>query len=151
MFANASVKVCGNTGLVLRRANVMIFRHIEAVKRQETMTPQEVMAGLIWSRAVNSKDHFFKISFYEFPCYFEYSAEDVCMLDVYYVGQERPFTLIKPDYKSVLSVAPLILEWLEEQYASVPPEAKPRRQRRRTTAQPSVPGSPPSQSARRHG
>ena len=41
----------------------MKFKHIEAIRRQETMTPQEVMAGLIWSRAVNSKDHFFRIPY----------------------------------------------------------------------------------------
>lgn len=130
----------------------MIFKHIAAIKRQETMTPQEVMAGLIWERALNSKDHFFKIPYYEFPCYFEYSNDnEAFMLDVYYVGQEQVFSLLQPDYKSVLGVAPLILEWLENQYASVPPEAKPRKQRRRTTARSSVPGSPPSQSTRQPG
>ena len=112
----------------------MTFKHIAAIKQQETMTPQEVMAGLIWSRAVNSKDHFFKIPFYEFPCYFEYSADnEAFMVDVYYVGQEQAFSLIQPDYKSVLAVAPQILDWLENLYASVPPEAKPKK--RRTTQQ----------------
>ena len=108
----------------------MIFKHIAAVKQQETMTPQEVMAGLIWSRAVNSKDHFFKVPYYEFPCYFEYATDnEAFMLDVYYVGQEQVFSLLQPDYKSVLGVAPLILEWLENLYASVPPKAKPKKQR----------------------
>ena len=130
----------------------MIFKHIAAIKRQEQMTPQEVMAGLIWDRAVNSKDHFFKIPFYEFPCYFEYSTDnEAFLLDVYYVGQEQVFTLIQPDYKSVLGVAPLILEWLENLYSSVPPEAKPRKRRRGPNSQTSAPGSPPSQSARRPG
>ena len=129
-----------------------MFRHIEAIKRQEQMTPQEVMAGLIWDRALNSKDHFFKIPFYEFPCYFEYSNDNQAfLLDVYYVGQEQVFTLLQPDYKSVLGAAPLILEWLENLYASVPPEAKPRKRRRRTTARTSAPGSLPSQSARQPG
>ena len=129
-----------------------MFKHIEAIKRQEQMTPQEVMAGLIWDRAVNSKDHFFKIPFYEFPCYFEYSTDnEAFLLDVYYVGQEQVFTLIQPDYKSVLGVAPLILEWLENLYASVPPEAKPRKRKRGPNSRTSAPGSLPSQSARRPG
>lgn len=130
----------------------MIFKHIAAIRQQETMTPQEVMAGLIWSRAVNRKDHFFKIPYYEFPCYFEYATDnEMFMIDVYYVGQEQVFTLLQPDYKSVLAVAPQILDWLENLYASVPPEAKPKKRRRRTTAQTSAPGSPPSQSARQPG
>ena len=88
-----------------------MFRHIEAIKRQEQMTPQEVMAGFIWDRALNSKDHFFKIPYYEFPCYFEFSNDnEAFMLDVYYVGQEQVFSLLQPDYKRVLGVAPLILE-----------------------------------------
>ena len=128
----------------------MKFKHIEAIRRQETMTPQEVMAGLIWSRAVNSKDHFFKIPYYEFPCYFEYATDnEAYMLDVYYVGQEKVFSLIQPDYKSVLGASTSILDWLENQYAAVPPEAKPRKRKRGPNSQTSVPGSPPSQSARR--
>ena len=127
----------------------MIFKHIETIKQQETMTPQEVMAGLIWSRAVNSKDHFFKIPFYEFPCYFEYSTDNVAfMVDVYYVGQEQAFSLIQPDYKSVLGVSNAILDWLESVYANIPPEAKPRRRKRGTNSRTSAPGSLPSQSAR---
>ena len=114
------------------------------------MTPQEVMAGLIWSRALNSKDHFFKVPYYEFPCYFEYATDnEAFMLDVYYVGQEKVFPLIQPDYKSVLGVSNSILEWLENQYAAVPPEAKPQRRKRGTNSRSSVPGSPPSQSTRR--
>ena len=130
----------------------MKFKHIEAIRRQETITPQEVMAGLIWSRAVNSKDHFFKIPYYEFPCYFEYATDnEAFMLDVYYVGQEKVFSLIQPDYKSVLGASTSILDWLENQYAAVPPEAKPRKRKRGPNSQTSVPGSPPSQSARQPG
>lgn len=130
----------------------MKFKHIEAIRQQETMTPQEVMAGLIWSRAVNSKDHFFKIPYYEFPCYFEYATDnEAFMLDVYYVGQEKVFSLIQPDYKSVLGASTPILDWLENQYAAVPPEAKPRKRKRGPNSQTSVPGSPPSQSARQPG
>ena len=130
----------------------MIFKHIAAIKRQESMTPQEVMAGLIYDRALNSKDHFFKIPYYEFPCYFEFSADNqVFMVDVYYVGQERAFSLLQPDYKSVLGISSSILDWLESQYASVPPEAKPRKRKRGANSQTSVPGSPPSQSARQPG
>ena len=128
----------------------MIFRHIDAIKRQEKMTPQEVMAGFIWDRALNSKDHYFKIPFYEFPCHFEYCTDnEAFMLDVYYVGQEKVFPLIQPDYKSVLGASSSILDWLENQYAAVPPEAKPRRRKRGANSRSSVPGSPPSQSARR--
>ena len=130
----------------------MKFKHIEASRRQETMTPQEVMAGLIWSRALNSKDHFFKVPYYEFPCYFEYATDnEAFMLDVYYVGQEKVFPLIQPDYTCVLVASSSILDWLENQYAAVPPEAKARRQRRGANSRSSVPGSPPSQSARRRG
>lgn len=130
----------------------MVFKHIEAIKRQECMTPQEVMAGLIWDRALKSKDHFFKIPYYEFPCYFEYSTDnEVFMLDVYYVGQEQAFSLIQPDYKSVLGVASSILNWLESVYATIPPEAKPRKRKRGPNSRTSAPGSPPSQSARRPG
>lgn len=134
----------------------MIFKHIAAIRRQETMTPQEVMAGLIWSRAVNSKDHFFKIPYYEFPCYLEYATDnEAFMVDVYYVGQEQAFSLLQPDYKSVLGASTSILDWLENQYAAVPPEAKPRKRKggrmRGTNSRTSAPGSPPSQSARQPG
>ena len=116
------------------------------------MTPQEVLSGLIWDRALNSKDHFFKIPFYEFPCYFEYSADnEAFMLDVYYVGQEQAFSLIQPDYKSVLGVAKSILDWLESVYATIPPDAKPKKRKRGPNSRTSVPGSLPSQSARRPG
>lgn len=114
------------------------------------------MAGFIWDRALNSKDHFFKIPYYEFPCYFEYSNDNhAFMLDVYYVGQEQVFTLLQPDYKSVLAVSNSILEWLEGVYANVPPEAKPRKRKggrmRGTNSRTSAPGSLPSQSARQPG
>lgn len=131
-------------------------KRIDAIKRQEKMTPQEVLAGLVYERALKSKDRFFKIPYYEFPCYFEYSPDnEMFILDVYYVGQEQSFFLVQPNYKSVLGIAPSVLEWLDGLYATIPPEAKPMRRRRvqmpRPTDQSSCPGSLPSQSKRRPG
>ena len=132
-----------------------MFSHINAIKRQETLSPNEVMAGFIWDRALNSRDHFFKIPYYEYPCYFEYSNEnDVFMLDVYYMKQEHAFMLVQPDWKSVLGISGQVLEWLESVHASAPVVAKPRRRRRgqmqRPIARPSVPGSLPSQQGYQH-
>lgn len=116
------------------------------------MSPREKMARLIYARALESKDHFFQIPYYEFPCYFEYSADnDLFMLDVYYVGQEQAFPLIQPNYKSVLGVSSSILDWLESVYHNIPPEAKPPKRKRGAKSRSSVPGSPPSQSARLPG
>lgn len=134
-----------------------MFKHIEAIKRQEQMTeqmdPLEVMARLIWERALNSKDHFFKIPrYYEYPCFIEYSNDsDAFMLDVYYIGQEKLFSLVQPKYKCVLGITPLIIEWLESVYAALPPETKPRRRRRGSNSRTSAPGSPPLQSALQRG
>lgn len=132
-----------------------MFNHISTIKRLETLQPNEVMAGFIWYRALNSKDHFFKIPYYEYPCYFEYSNDnDAYMLDVYYMKQEHAFMLLQPDWKSVLCVSGQVLEWLESVHASAPVVVKPKRQRRgqirRPISQPSVPGSLPLQQEHQH-
>ena len=47
-------------------------KQIDRIKQQEQMTGPEILAGLIWDRAVNSRDHVFRVSYYQFPCYIEY-------------------------------------------------------------------------------
>ena len=97
------------------------------------MTPQEVMAGLLWARVVNSPDHFTKFKYYEYTAYFEFCNDnDAFRMDVYYLGQDHSFMLVQPDYNSVLGAAPSILEWLEATYLALcPPEqVKPKRGRR---------------------
>lgn len=104
-------------------------KRIDAIKRQEQMSPNEILAGLIWDRAVNSKDHIFKVPYYRFPCYIEYSheyQEDSFTVDCLYLGQEHNFMLIQPNYKEILAIAPQILEWLEATYVMCCPPAPPR-------------------------
>jgi len=107
-------------------------RRIEAIKKTEKMTIQEVMASILWHSVVNDKEHFLKLKYYEYTAYFEYDTEgDGFQLDVYYLGQDHSFMLVQPDYNSVLAAAPSILQWLEATYASsCPPEpVRPRRGR----------------------
>ena len=107
-------------------------KRIDAIKRIQESTPQEVLAGYLWNFVVNSKDHFWKIKYYEYTAYFEYDNDNSAfMIDILYLGQEHSFMLIQPDYHSVLGVAPSILEWLEATYATCcPPEpVKPKRER----------------------
>ena len=87
-------------------------RQIDKNRQQEQLTPPEILAGLIWDRAVNSRDHIFKTPCYQFPCYIEYCHEhqdDGFQLDCLYLGQEHSFMLIQPKYNDVLGVAPQIL------------------------------------------
>ena len=110
-------------------------KQLEKIKQKEKMTPPEILAGLIWDRALNSKDRIFKVPYYRFPCYIEYCHEnqdDGFQLDCLYLGQEHSFMLIQPKYKEVLGIAPQILEWLDATYAMCcPPEPpRPRRGRR---------------------
>ena len=114
-------------------------KQIDKIKQQEQLTPPEILAGLIWDRAINSKDRIFRVQYYRFPCYIEYTHEhqdDGFQLDCLYLGQEHSFMLVQPDYKSVLGVAPSILQWLDATYAMCcPPEPpRPRRSRRRRVA-----------------
>ena len=107
----------------------MMGKQIDKIKQQEQMTPPEILAGLIWDRAVNSRDRIFKTPYYRFPCYIEYCHEhedDGFQLDCLYLGQEHSFMLVQPDYKSVLGAAPSILQWLDATYAMCCPPEPPR-------------------------
>ena len=107
----------------------MMGKQIDKIKAQEQMTPPEILAGLIWDRAVNSRDRIFKTPYYRFPCYIEYCHEhedDGFQLDCLYLGQEHSFMLVQPDYKSVLGAAPSILQWLDATYAMCCPPEPPR-------------------------
>lgn len=114
-------------------------KQIDKIKQQEQLTPPEILAGLIWDRAINSRDRIFRVAYYRFPCYIEYTHEhqdDGFQLDCLYLGQEHSFMLVQPDYKSALGAAPSILQWLDATYAMCcPPEPpRPRRSRRRRVA-----------------
>lgn len=109
-------------------------KQLDKIRAQEMLTPSEILAGLIWDRAINTKERIFKVQYYRFPCYIEYSHEsqyDSFSLDCLYLGQEHSFMLIQPKYKEVLEIAPQILEWLDATYAlCCPPEPpKPKRQK----------------------
>lgn len=114
------------------RKTMIMGKHIDAIKRQESMTPQEVMASFIWERAVMSQDHFFSIPYYEYRLYIEYCQDNATFLiDVYYLKQEQSFALIQPDWNSVLATSKQILEWLENVYASTPHQPVRAKQRRK--------------------
>ena len=110
---------------------------INQIKRQEMLTGPEILAGFILDRATN-KNGIVRLTYYSFPFWVEYVQEDGLRLDCYYLHQENSFPLLalmkkKPDYNSVLAVAPSILEWLDATYANCcPPE--PKKARRRTPA-----------------
>lgn len=119
-------------------------KRIEAIKRLQQSTPQEVMAGYLWNFVVNSKEHFWKTKYYDQTAYFELNHDnDAYMIDILYCGQETSFPLNtfmrpSPDYKSVLAITDQLLSWLENTYAvntSVLPEPpRPRRGRRNRVA-----------------
>ena len=99
-------------------------KKIDRLRKLQSLTPQEFLASLLFYYVVNGKDHFFKTQFNEYPLWLEYAHEnedDAFTLDVLYLGQEHSFMLIKPDYKSVLAVAPQLLEWLQSTYTSTVP------------------------------
>ena len=109
-------------------------KQLDKINAQEMLTPPEILAGLIWDRAINSQDRVFRVPYYRFPCYIEYTHEsqyDSFSLDCLYLGQEHSFMLVQPKYKDVLGIAPQILEWLDATYAlCCPPEPpKPKRQK----------------------
>ena len=125
-------------------------KRIEAIKKLQQSTPQEVMAGYLWNFVVNSKDQFWKTKYYDQTAYFELNHDnDAYMIDVLYMGQETSFTLSTfmrktPDYKSVLGITNQLLQWLENTYAAnapVPPEPPRPRRRRRVSARPRTPNS----------
>ena len=104
-------------------------RQIDKIKQKELMTGPEILAGLIWDRAINAKSRFFKVPYYQFPCYIEYCHEhegDGFRIDCLYLKQEHSFMLVQPKYKDVLSIAPQILDWLEATYAMCCPPEPPR-------------------------
>ena len=115
-------------------------KHIDAIKRQENMTPQEVMASFIWERAVMSQDHFFSIPYYEYRLYIEYRQDnEMFLIDVYYLKQDQTFTLLQPDWNSVLATSKQILEWVENVYASTPHQPVGRKQRRKVSGRQNSP------------
>ena len=126
-------------------------RMIDKIKQQEQMTPPEILAGLIWDKAVNSKDRIFKVPYYTEPCYIEYVHDDpggAYSLDVYYLHQEHSFSLLKPSYKQVLAIAPSILEWLQSTYVSCNPIEPNKPQKGRGTGRQRVMPGPGPQQAR---
>ena len=109
-------------------------KQIDKIKKQEQLTPREILAGLIWDRAINSKDRIFRVQYYRFPCYIEYCHEhqaDGFQLDCLYLGQEHSFMLVQPNYESTLGAAPSILQWLDATYAMCCPPEPPRPSRER--------------------
>lgn len=114
---------------------------IDKIKKMQELSPEDILAGLIWDRAVNSKDHVFKVPYYGAPCYIEYCHDNNSYtIDCLFLGQERSFMLIQPKYQQIRVVAPEILQWLQATYyIFAPPEpAKKNRRRRTPQAQPMV-------------
>lgn len=121
-------------------------QRIDAIKRLQESTPQEVLAGYLWNFVLNRKDHFWKTKYYEFTAYFELNTDNgTFTLDVLYLGQETSFPLstfmkAKPDYKSVLAITEQLLCWLENTYSVYMAEAgpvvqnEPKRTKRRSPA-----------------
>ena len=108
---------------------------IDQIKRQEQLTGPEILAGFILDRAIN-KNGIVRLTYYSFPFWVEFVQEDGMRLDCYYLHQERSFPLLalmkkRPDFNSVLAVAPGILEWLDATYAMCCPPEPPRPKRGR--------------------
>ncbi len=104
-------------------------KQIDKIKQQMQLTGPEILAQLIYSRAIKSKDRIFKQPYFGYPCYIEYCHEhqdEGFQLDCLYLGQEQSYMLVQPDYKSALAVAPQILEWLDAVYATCCPPEPPR-------------------------
>ena len=104
---------------------------------REELTPTQVLAGLIWHFCINSRDHFYKGEYYDLPVSFQYDNDGVSLLDVNYLKQRNQWSLISPDYKHILRIAPLVLKWMDETYYTyvaskqqVSAPGKPRRRRR---------------------
>ena len=86
---------------------------MEAVRE---VSQSEVFAGLIWHFCINSQDHFYKGEYYDLPVSFQYDNDGVSLLDVYYLQQRNQWSLISPDYKHILRIAPLVLKWMDDTY-----------------------------------
>lgn len=107
---------------------------MEAVRE---VSQSEVFAGLIWHFCINSQDHFYKGEYYDLPVSFQYDNDGVSLLDVYYLQQRNQWSLISPDYKHILRIAPLVLKWMDDTYFAyvaskqqMSASGKPRRRRR---------------------
>ena len=93
-------------------------KRIEAIKRMQQSSPQDVMAAYLWNFVVNSKDQFWKTKYDDQMAYFELNHDnDAYMIDVLYMGQETSFPLNAfmhptPDYKSVRGITDNLLSWL---------------------------------------
>ena len=105
---------------------------------REELTPTQVLAGLIWHFCINSRDHFYKGEYYDLPVSFQYDNDGVSILDVNYLKQRNQWSLISPDYKHIMRIAPLVLKWLDDTYFAyiaskqqMSALRKPRRRRRR--------------------
>ncbi len=121
-------------------------RRIDAIKRAQQQSPEEVMASYLYYFVLNSKDHFWKTKYYDRTVYFELNNDNnASFVDVLYCGQETSFLLstfmkAKPDYKSVLAITEQLLCWLENTYsvymAGVGPvvQNEPKRSRRKNAA-----------------
>ena len=119
-------------------------RRIDAIKRAQEQSPEEVMASYLYYFVLNSKDHFWKTKYYDRTAYFELNNDNnAYFVDVLYCGQETSFllsTFMKkmPDYKSVLAITEQLLCWLENTYsvymAGLGPvvQNKPKKTRRRS-------------------
>ena len=98
-------------------------RRIDAIKRAQEQSPEEVMASYLYYYVLNSKDHFWKTKYYDRTAYFELNNDNnASFIDVLYCGQETSFllsTFMKqmPDYKSVLAITEQLLCWLENTYS----------------------------------
>jgi len=89
----------------------------EAVKKvEERISPTQVFAGLIWHYCINAQDHFYKGEYYDLPVSFQYDNDGVSVLEVNYLKQSSSWTLLSPDYKHVLLMAPLVLKWMDDTY-----------------------------------
>ena len=89
----------------------------EVVKRVEKkVSPTEVFAGLIWHFCINSKDHIYNAEYYDLPVSFKYDTNGESLLDVTYLQQRNLWTIIFPDYKHILRIAPLVLKWMDDTY-----------------------------------
>lgn len=99
-------------------------RKIEAIKRAQQQSPEEVMASYLYYFVLNSKDHFWKTKYYDRTAYFELNNDNnAYFIDVLYCGEENSFllsTFMKkmPDFKSALGITEQLLCWLENTYAS---------------------------------
>ena len=121
-------------------------RRIEAIKRAQQQSPEEVMASYLYYFVLNSKDHFWKTKYYDRTAYFELNNDNnAYFIDVLYCGEETSFllsTFMKkmPDYKSALGITEQLLCWLENTYsvymAGLGPvvQNEPKKTRRRSAA-----------------